>query len=90
MEVTMKKLFSVVLVVIILSQLFSFTAFASEGQPAGSCPPAFEIHPYMDHSGDPMHHHIGVDQDINGDGFICMKMLNPDLHLHVDNSIPLH
>jgi len=89
MEVTMKKLFSVVLVVLLFSQLFAVSASASEGQPAGRCAPAFEIHPFMEHSGDPIHHHIGVDQDLNGDGFICMKMLNPDLHLHVDNSIPL-
>jgi hypothetical protein len=36
-----------------------------------------------------MHQHIGVDQDLNGDGYICMKMLSNDLHLHVDDSISL-
>jgi hypothetical protein len=88
-EKFMKKLFSVLLVTFLLSQLFIFTAFASEGQPMGLCAPAFEIHPLMDHTGEHMHDHIGVDQDLNGDGFICMKMLSSDLHLHTDNSIPL-
>lgn len=85
----MKKLFSILIVVFLMSQLFASTAFASEGQPAGSCQPPFELHPFMDHSGDPMHQHIGVTQDLNGDGFICMKMISPDLHLHVDNFLPL-
>jgi len=85
----MKKLVSVLLVVLLLSIVFTFTASASEGQPIGRCAPAFEIHPYMAHTGDDMHTHIGVDQDLNGDGFICMKIISPGLHLHVDNSIPL-
>ena len=85
----MKKLFSVISLVILLSQLFTATSYASGGQPAGGCPPGFVTRPFMDHSGDPMHRHIGVDRDLNGDGFICMKMISPDLHLHVDNSIPL-
>jgi hypothetical protein len=85
----MKKLFSVVLVTFLLSQLFTATAFAMENQPVGRCAPTFDLIPYMDHSGEHMHTHIGVDQDLNGDGFICMKMLSADLHLHVDNSIPL-
>jgi hypothetical protein len=36
-----------------------------------------------------MHHHIGVTQDLNADGFICMRIVAQDLHLHVDNSLPL-
>ena len=42
-----------------------------------------------DHMGDPMHTHIGADKDLNGDGFMCVKHLPQDKHLHVDNSIPL-
>ena len=85
----MKKLFSVLLVMFLLSQPFTTIAFASEGQPAGGCPPVFEIHPFMNHSGEHMHNHIGIDQDLNGDGFICMLMLSSNLHLHIDNAIPL-
>jgi hypothetical protein len=85
----MKKLIHVALIVMILSLAMASTAFASAGEPAGGCAPAFELHEIMDHSGDPMHTHIGADKDLNGDGFICVKHLSPDKHLHVDNSIPL-
>ncbi|HJS29652.1 MAG TPA: hypothetical protein VJ768_08525 [Anaerolineales bacterium] len=84
----MKKLFPVIMIMLLLSLFFASPAFADQGEPVGSCPPSFELHPFMDHSGDPMHQHIGVDQDLNGDGYICMKMLPNDLHLHVDNSLP--
>jgi len=33
--------------------------------------------------------HIGLDVDINGDGYICMQVVTPDLHVHVDNTYPL-
>ena len=85
----MKKLFSVLLITLLVSLFLASTAFASHGDPVGSCPPKFELHHFMDHSGDHMHRHIGVNRDLNGDGYICMKMLPHDLHLHIDNSRPL-
>lgn len=85
----MKKLFSILLVTLLVSLFLVTTAFASHGDPVGSCPLNFELHHFMDHSGDHMHRHIGIDQDFNGDGYICMKMLSSDLHLHVDNFLSL-
>ena len=85
----MKKTYSVLLVTLLVSLSLAPTAFASPVDPVGSCPPGFELHHFMDHDGDHMHRHIGVDRDLNGDGYICMKMLPNDLHLHVDNSVPL-
>lgn len=85
----MKKLLSILLVMLVMSFIFINTALASNGGLVGSCPPNFELHHFMDHSGEQMHQHIGLNQDLNGDGYICMKMLPNDLHLHVDNSIPL-
>jgi hypothetical protein len=85
----MKTIFSVLLITLLITVLLPAQAFASPTDPAGSCPPAFELHMFMDHSGDPLHVHIGVDRDLDGDGYICMKMLPNDLHLHVDNSTPL-
>ena len=84
----MKKTYSVLLVTLLISLFLAIPAFASPGDPVGSCPPGFEQHHFMDHDGDYMHRHIGVDRDLNGDGYICMKMLPNDLHLHVDNSVP--
>jgi hypothetical protein len=43
----------------------------------------------MEHAGDHMSQHIGVSQDLNGDGLICVNHLSETKHLHVDNSIPV-
>jgi hypothetical protein len=43
----------------------------------------------MEHDGDHMHQHIGVSQDLNGDGLICVRHLSDTKHLHVDNTIRL-
>jgi hypothetical protein len=85
----MKKILSLMIVVLLMSFLLTSTAIASEGSPVGSCPSGFEQHEFMEHADPHMHHHIGITQDLNGDGFICMKMISEDLHLHVDNSLPL-
>ncbi len=85
---TKKNLFSLLLVALFLSFSLPTSALASDGEPIGSCPPDFEIHQFMGHSGEHMHRHIGIEQDLNGDGYICMKMLPNDLHLHVDNTVP--
>lgn len=84
----MKRTISILMITVLMSLFFFTTAFASHGNPVGSCPPNFELHHYMDHSGEHTHVHIGVDRDLNGDGYICMKTLPFDMHLHVDNSIP--
>ena len=86
----MNRLVSILLVALLLSQLFTITASAATGVPVGTCVSGFELHPFMEHSGDHMHHHIGVAQDLNGDGFICMNLLSADLHLHLDNTVPIN
>jgi hypothetical protein len=86
----MKKLLFVFLIALLVSVFLVHPAFASPGDPVGSCPPRFELHNFMDHDGEHMHQHIGVDQDLNGDGYICMRILpKKNLHLHVDNTLPL-
>ena len=74
------------LVALLVSLFIPSTALASEASQIGGCPVYFELHPFMDHTGEHMHTHIGLDLDLNGDGYICMKMLPNDLHLHVDNT----
>ena len=85
----MKKMFSILLVVSLASLFLATPVFASHGDPVGSCVPFFELHHFMEHDGDPMHTHIGITQDLNGDGYICMLKLTNNLHLHVDNRLPL-
>jgi hypothetical protein len=33
--------------------------------------------------------HIGLDVDLNKDGYICMLAVTPTLHVHMDNTYPL-
>ena len=83
----MKKVVYTFLIVMILSLSLVNVAFADHGEPAGGCPRNFELHHFMEHEGDPMHVHIGAVQDLNGDGYICVRHLTETKHLHVDNSI---
>ena len=85
----MRTLLSVLLITLLVTLFVPASAFASPIEVLGSCPVGFELHDFMEHTGEHMHHHIGVARDLNGDGFICMKMLTNDLHLHVDNSFKL-
>ncbi|HWQ84231.1 MAG TPA: hypothetical protein VN363_06665 [Anaerolineales bacterium] len=84
----MKLLFTVLLVTLLTSVWITGPALADHGDQMGNCPPVFELHHFTDHSGEHMHQHIGLDQDLNSDGWICMQMLPNDLHLHVDNNLP--
>ncbi len=86
----MKKVISVVIVALLLLQVFSFTAFASGSQPVGGCPSGFELMNYMTPPPDMQDMHIGLSDDLNGDEYICMYMATPDLHVHVDNTVPLN
>jgi hypothetical protein len=85
----MKTLLSVFLIAVLVTLFVPAPALASPVEVLGSCPVGFELHHFMEHDGEHMHRHIGITQDLNGDGFICMKMLTNDLHLHVDNSFIL-
>jgi len=84
----MKKIYMVLVFMLLLSLSLGTTAFASSDTPAGRCAPGFELH-MMEHFGEHHHPHIGVDRDLNGDGSICMKSLPSNMHLIVDNSVPL-
>lgn len=85
----MKKTAHIILIVLILSLTMVNTVFASTGRPDNGCPPKFELHEFMEHAGDHMPQHIGVSQDLNGDGLICVNHLSETKHLHVDNFIPV-
>lgn len=84
----MKKTISLLLLIALLAIFLASPASASHGEPAGGCPPKFELHHFMDHT-DHHHQHIGVAEDLNQDGYICLKHVAQNLHVHVDNYIPL-
>jgi hypothetical protein len=85
-----RKIFATVLLLTLLVSLFAATgALADHQDPIGDCPRAFELHHYMGHT-DHMHQHIGPVEDANGDGYVCMKHLPNDFHLHIENHLPLN
>jgi len=84
----MKKIYAVTVFMLLISLFLVSTAFAGSGVPVAGCAPAFELH-QMTHSGEHHHPHIGVQKDLNGDGYVCVKHLPNNLHLIVDNSIIL-
>jgi hypothetical protein len=84
----MKRQFLLIVVLILVSLFSVSVAFASNGDPVGSCPGKFDPHPFMDHE-EHEEHHIGLTKDLNGDGWICVKHLSNGLHVHVDNILPL-
>lgn len=71
-------------------------ALASHGEPVGSCPTGFHLHHtgvdhHHEHDEGMMHEHVGLDSDLNGDGYWCVKHVSADqhIHVHVDNRLPL-
>ena len=81
-----KKLVVALLLVMLVSQFAVPVALAAD-EPSGSCPSGFEPMMAMDHD-EHEHQHVGTDTDLNGDGWICMKHVRPQIHLHIDNNLP--
>lgn len=90
----MKRLLLIftVSMMLVLSVIGSFSVrnASAEGSPVGGCPNTFELHMVMDHEGHG-HHHVGVDTDLNGDGYLCAKVVgaNNNNHVHIDNNLPI-
>ena len=85
----MKKFFLSGLIAMVLMFSFAPSVFAADGQPpAGSCSNGFETHEFGHHMDGGHTHHIGITEDLNGDGLICVKHLPNGLHVHVDNVLP--
>lgn len=83
----MKKLTMVTLVTIMLAVFLVIPALAApQNLPIGACPVGFELHPFMMHEGEheDHDHHIGLAQDLNRDGYICVMHLD-SFHVHMDN-----
>ena len=83
-----KKIIFALLLVVLLSQ-FTVSAVFAAGEPIGTCAPGFTLMMAMEH--DEHHHqHVGIDADLNGDSYICMKPVTSSgkIHVHVDNNLP--
>lgn len=85
----MKRLFTALMLVMLLSLGIAPATSAEHGTPpVKGCPKPFD-EPIHAHPHD-LHHegHIGTDADQNGDGYICVKHISDDKHLHIDNNVP--
>ena len=81
----MKTILTVLTALVLVFTLVSPVLAAS--QAPSPCPTGFELHEIGDHTEHP-DHHIGLAEDLNGNGFLCMKPLGNGLHVHVDDVIP--
>lgn len=86
----MKRLFTGLTLVMLLSLGIAPAASAEYSAQVAGCPKPFHLHHLEDddagHEGS--HRHIGSNTDRNGDGYICVKHISPDKHLHIDNNVP--
>lgn len=88
-----KRTFIIILLLALVSLTIAPLAFAANtGEPVGSCPDTFQLsmagmHDHQDHDHNTMHEHIGLDHDLNGDGYWCVKHVGvaQNLHVHIDN-----
>jgi hypothetical protein len=83
----MRKTWFAFLIMAILSLTLTSLAFAEHAEPLGGCPDGFHLHHTMDHDEEHehQHRHIGLDADLNADGYMCARHLSNDLHVHIDN-----
>ncbi len=83
----MKRLFTALMLVMLLSLGIVSTTLAEQGtSTVKGCPKPFDG-PLPAHSHD-HERHIGTDADQNGDGYICVKHISLNKHLHIDNNVP--
>jgi len=81
----MKKLLVVLLLVLLMSSLSVGQAVAAE-KTTGGCPTGFSLHEIGAHIDHP-DHHKGLVEDLNKNGFLCMKELGNGFHVHMDDVV---
>jgi len=90
----MKKFLSALSFVVLVALILSTAVFAQDNAPVGGCPDGFHLHHVMDHDNHigHMHQHVGSAADQNGDGYLCVShvSVNGNIHVHIDNNVPLN
>ncbi len=82
----MQKVVLILMLVLVFTLSFS-TAASAASTPVGGCPSGWMLMQVMQH--DQMEHkHAGLKVDLNGDGWLCMRVATPDIHVHMDNVVP--
>ena len=78
----MRKAYLVLLVIFLFALFLVPAGFAAEGPPVGVCPTGFHLHDFHDHEHG---NHVGLRIDLNGNGMICVKHIDGELHVHMDD-----
>ena len=87
----MKKVVAVLFLALLLALTMTSLISANEGEPQWACPDDFHLHEagHHDDEHEGQHQHVGSSEDVNGDGWICVKHATEQIHVHTDNNIPL-
>lgn len=83
----MRKVFLGLLGILLLGLILVPVAFAAEGPPVGECPTGFHAHQFHDPGMHEHGHHVGLEVDLNDNGWFCAKHLNSGKHVHMDDVV---
>ena len=81
----MKKLFPILIIVLLVSLISVSTVFAAPGKPAGSCKRGFNLQLMDKHLGESASLFLNPAVDKNGDGYVCVQSFGNGMHRHLDN-----
>jgi hypothetical protein len=81
----MKKLITILIIVLLVSLILVSTAIASPGKPVGSCRRGYKLELLDQHLGESVNLFLNPVFDRNGDGYICAQYYANGVHHHLDN-----
>ena len=80
----MKKVVPILLVLLVLSLFLASTAMASSSsQAVAGCRRGYTLDLFANHAAETQY--PGYLRDLNGDGYICVYNITPNVHRHIDN-----
>lgn len=62
-------------------------ALAAEEPPVGTCPTGFHLHEFHSPGMHEHGHHVGLEVDLNDNGWFCAMHLKSGLHVHTDDVV---
>ncbi len=81
----MKKLFPILIIVLLVSLILVSTVLAAPGKPVGNCKRGYKLQFLSQHAGESASLFLNPAVDANGDGYICAQYYSNGVHRHLDN-----
>ena len=81
----MKKILSILLIMLLVSLILVSTVYASPEKPSGSCKRGYNLQSMDKHFGESASLLLNPATDKNGDGYICVQSYSNGQHRHLDN-----